>query len=507
MTRWPGARIAGAVLVVALVLAALALSYSPLVGHDKISVLLPSGVVAIIVGLGVSRLRSWRRGLDILEPPVFVSLWCLGFYILPTVSWALGLSSINPNPVIADDLTHWLSMSCWLTAAGLACVWAGYLAVTRRRRLDFVPPVRFDRTLRIDTAMFLYIAGVIVRFLLYTYGIRGNAGFFRAYFTDGSAGGAFDQLINVAIKCLTAAGPALFFFAMSSPRARLMRRPWIVLILLSEGLLGILSGSRAGVVLNLFFFAAYYRYGRGRYPSWKLVPVGVLLFVLSVPVINQIRSETVDLEAMNPASFLRSFQTASRETIGMRPATIVDDVMAVAFDRQIYVFQMQAAVLRLHPALRPFKGVEQLVFFPLYLVPRALWPDKPALFDAVETTDLYAEETVLVFSSPILPAELYSLAGWPTVLAGMFVFGLIQGLAYKHLVGPGRALNLVLFTMVYFELSHWEGQLSGILATLLRSVPLFWLFLTFILFHRKKPLRHGSNRASATPGPVMGDRT
>ena len=258
----------------------------------------------------------------------------------------------------------------------------------------------------------------------------------------------------------------------------------MLLILLGEVMLGTLSGSRGGVVFTLIYFAAYYRYARGQYPSWKLIPLAILLLALSVPVINQLRSETVDVARMNPMNFLQSLQTASGQTLSMNTGSILDEVLAVAFDRQMSVFQMQAAMLRLHPNIIPFIGADQLVLFPLYLIPHALWPDKPTTFDALETTKIYAGVDSLTFSSPILVGDLYIQAGWPLLVLGMFVFGVVQGVAYKYLVGSAKIINLVLFTMIFFQLSHWEGQLSGVLSILLRSVPLFWLFLNFILFRR-----------------------
>ena len=478
-----------AIAILALILLILVVFGTPIVKNERAAVFLPSLIATGIAGLGITRARSWRRGIDILEPPVFISIWCVAFYIFPTVTWALGLSSIRVNPVISDDLAYWLSMSCWLTAAGLGSIWAGYLFVTRHKRSDFRPPVQSAQSLHVGIATMLYIAGVLIRFLLYTYGLRGNAGVFREFLTEGMAGSGVDQIINLLVKCLAATGPALFIYAFSSPRTNRSKTGWAVAILASEGFLGILSGSRGGVLLTLFFFAAYFRYCRGRYPNKKLVPIAALLLILSVPIINQIRNETVDLSGMNPWNFMRAFRSATQETIAMHPSNWIDAVLAVAFDRQMSAFQIQAAAMRLHPSILPFKGIETLVFFPMYLVPRPFWPNKPILYDALEATSLYTGETALSFSSPILPADLYSLAGWPMVFIGMFVFGVLQGSAYRYLVGKGTALELVLFTMIYFELSHWEGQLAGILAILLVSTPLFWLFLKFVLFGKSGKLR------------------
>ena len=461
-------------------------SLTPRADADRRSILLPALVVVAITVLGSTWGRSWRRGVDLLEPPVYLTVWCLGFYIFPTVMWALGLGAISLNPIIADDPGRWLAISSWATAAGLAAMWGGYLVVTKRRQLAFGPPPASSPELRVGLAEALYAISVVVRFLLFTYGARGNAGVFRDYYAGGSASAAIDQFVDVAVKCLTAAGPALFLCLLSRPRLRRADQGWMLLILLGEVVLGTLSGSRGGVVFTLIYFAAYYRYARGQYPSWKLIPLAILLLALSVPVINQLRSETVDVARMNPMNFLQSLQTASGQVVSMSAGNIWDEVQAVAFDRQMSVFQMQAAMLRLHPNIIPFAGADQLVLFPLYLIPRALWPDKPATFDALETSKIYAGIDSLTFSSPILVGDLYIQAGWPLLVLGMFVFGVIQGVAYKYLVGSAKIINLVFYTMIFFQLSHWEGQLSGVLSILLRSVPLFWLFLNFILFRRSQ---------------------
>jgi hypothetical protein len=143
-------------------------------------------------------------------------------------------------------------------------------------------------------------------------------------------------------------------------------------------------------------------------------------------------------------------------------------------------------VLVMHPAEKPYVGVDMIQYLLPSLVPRIIWPAKPSerwpMYFA--TTTYMAARTEYTFTALGLVADCYRAAGWPFVVTFFMLFGVLGARLYQ--AGPGS--NKFAGTVFYVFMITWvlvlETELISIIIRLLTFAPLILLCIRFLLFHR-----------------------
>ena len=166
-------------------------------------------------------------------------------------------------------------------------------------------------------------------------------------------------------------------------------------------------------------------------------------------------------------------------TLSSQSAGEYTESALVGFKERMALVNSVAVVIRDVGSWVPFAN-GGTIFGPTlaFLVPRAVWPDKPyfetgrdfgRLFRVVGATD---QQTSI---APTVVGELYWNFDLPGILAGMAVFGLVLRLLYRR-YGEGlgmdpirRAAHMALLVHV----THFDGGIAGHTAGLIRTVILF----------------------------------
>lgn len=496
--------IAGLMFVGALALTALLVWGADWVrqSHDLVVYAALTVTVSLLMAMCI---RSWsvrpvQGQLDLLEPPVWYSVWTIVSLVL--FGFVPLLDQAYVLPALGTD-TSWLVRGLLLIVIGLVALWGGYrfgwligLSVPGssasrgahgRKMSEPRPPL----------VILLYTLIMGSRLLrISTIG--------TAYFEDASGLGAlggflqwwnyFDQASYLLIAIIA---------------GQVFRRRWpqraLVALLGIELAFAFLSGFMKPVLrLTLIVLgAAYYSRQRIRTRPQILAPLLIAL-ILIVPVTEQFRW-LVGSGYVNNRS-LSSVVAGAGEAMGQvwnNPDQGIQVLRDKVIARQSRIAQGLGLIVRLTPNNIPFWGVEKLLMIPLYLIPRAIWAGKPNLSLGVYFNVLYFGAPTSATSSAAYTVfgDLYLHAGWPAVGIGMFILGIALSLLYRHLVvNPlrnGAPAWIALYLGLFVFVADIEGSYIGLTQGLIQRIVVFGFL--FLLIHRRE-VNSGSRRSGSAPG-------
>ena len=213
-------------------------------------------------------------------------------------------------------------------------------------------------------------------------------------------------------------------------------------------------------------------YTRRRLP-WKTLSALALVVVFVVfPFFNRYRE--LDPYLSREKRFELTYEILASRSLGEYAEEAV-----VGFKGRMALVNSVGVVLRDVGRWVPFANGET-IFGPTlaFLVPRAVWPDKPyfvtgrdfgRLFRVVGITDQFTS------IAPTVVGELYWNFDLPGILAGMAVFGGCLRLLYRRYGSGGgldplrRAVHMALLV----HITHFDGGIAGQTAGLVRNVLLF----------------------------------
>ena len=156
--------------------------------------------------------------------------------------------------------------------------------------------------------------------------------------------------------------------------------------------------------------------------------------------------------------------------------------------------QVLGLVVNLTPAVVPYWGVERLLAIPLYLVPRAVWPNKPNLSIGTYFSIVYMGHPTdtTTSSTPTIFGDLYVSAGWGAVFVGMIIWGVISAWLYGRLkVQPlqqGNASLSALYLGTVISIADIEGTYVAMAVGLIQVLIVYGVLYVWLY-----PLRQASD--------------
>jgi hypothetical protein len=260
---------------------------------------------------------------------------------------------------------------------------------------------------------------------------------------------------------------------------------WFIFVVSLNLVIPLINGSKSFALNFLWILIAIY-YARKKFPiQWALI--GVAAVVLFVPVVNNYRYFLIAINTGRGVSAPNRAQ-ALISTLGELPTISFNDLIestSTTFERrQGSLLDITASVLVLHPRQLSFVGGQMFQEFITQLIPRLIWPDKPAERSSLAyITSTYTEaRSEYVFSEIGLVADSYRAGGLLTVVF-FFIF-LSSLLAYLYVQGPFRnnTPGIVLFIVIITQIIRYEGEISTTLLRLIQFVPLLWIIIFRVIY-------------------------
>ena len=351
--------------------------------------------------------------------------------------------------------TPWMNQLMLLVVLGAISMWVGYSSGMGRSTGRMLQRSRVLRkwmspSLRINKrALYAFLAiSLIARLLAIKLGMYG----YSSTFAQQSAGASYAQYFNMAesLGQLALVGMALQCFA--SPRASLLDRQLLWLVLGYEVAFGFLSGFKSAVVLPFIIVEIVYYSQRNRFPRW-LVPAIVVAIMASYAVIEPFRvarNEDAGFVVTSLGSIVTTMTSANsiNANDSGEHASVVVSFLARSNLTYVASLGIEYAANNELPAGSPaFLG--DIILAPAHaFIPRFLWSNKP-----LENIGLWYTNQVMghnsYSSTAMSPFTYLNFAGGPLaviigfLIVGIFQRGLFDGL--RHFGGGGL---IVLFGLL-----------------------------------------------------------
>jgi hypothetical protein len=458
----------------------------PLLHYAGLSLLLTS-VIVIGIHWGAVSLRFGK--LDLLELPVWYSLWTLGGLVLFGFLGFVDKKYLLP---VIDDRLHWLPSGLWLPIVGISGLWLGYFLGWR-----LVPTASCSSTShnrpkpkhlwgepRIKALWMLY--GLIWLERLWRISKVGTA-----WGADITRLGDLLALNQWFIYLEQSVYLVVAITALQVFRGRWSKRILGVILVLELSFIFITGFIKPVLWLALILIGASYYTQRElrihRRALAAIVLIGLILIPMALEYRVLIASGVVDNRSLSDImvgiglAFTRSWGSGTRRAFRL----LIDKICI----RQAKVAETLGVIVHLTPSHISYWGVEWLLATPLYVIPRALWLEKPILSRGVYFNILYLGAPHDTRSSAAFTVfgDLYMSAGWPAVFLGMMLLGWIAALLYRHLVVQLLNQGQVTLTAFYIGLAVMimdvEGSYVGNMVGLIQRFVVFGIL--FWLLHRR----------------------
>jgi hypothetical protein len=133
--------------------------------------------------------------------------------------------------------------------------------------------------------------------------------------------------------------------------------------------------------------------------------------------------------------------------------------------------------MSLTPSVIPFQGADKLLAIPTYLVPRALWPDKPIITSGrwLSSTYFGYDSATVNSAAATLYGHLYIFSGWSGAILGSVLLGLLLAFVAKNTLGAGLGSILIALVPVYVHVgSDYTSEVLGIIQQFIVLVAVYW---------------------------------
>jgi hypothetical protein len=213
-------------------------------------------------------------------------------------------------------------------------------------------------------------------------------------------------------------------------------------------------------------------YTRRRLP-WKAMTILILVVVFAIfPFWNLFR--TMDPYLPQEKRLEMTMQTLSSKSAGQ----YVEGALT-GFEGRMALVNSVAIAIRDVGRWVPFAH-GSTIFGPslAFMVPRALWPDKPYFETGRDFGKLFRVVNVqdqVTSIAPTVVGELYWNFDLPGILAGMAIFGAVVRALYRR-YGEGGGIDpmrLAIHMALVVHITHFDGGIAGYGAGLLRLLVMF----------------------------------
>jgi hypothetical protein len=448
-----------------------------------------SGVVVLVVlaGLKWGSISQKYERFDIIELPVWYSLWTL----LGIMPFGV-LAFFDQRTYLLDSpgfRVEWVPDGLPLIAIGLAGMWLGYRLGWFSLRWSAKTASTSKRVPSLKAIILLYVLIWVSRIWRFT--IVGAA--FGAQIERLGSLSVFAQWFAIFDKS------ALLLIAIVA--LQVFRGAWSMGYLWffagCEFVYGGLTGFMKPTLWLVILIFGMAQYSTGRVKRRRMIGIfalGTVLLFFIIPVTQQFRvlvaSENGNVLGIDRlASLTISAQHASW---GLGWSNGLEMLEHKALGRQAGLTQMLSLAMHLTPSPFPYTGVGQFLSIPFYVVPRAIWPSKPELGRTGATfTATYLGQTddTTTSNSPTLYGDLYMAGGWITVFAGMAVLGLVMALLYRKFVvaslNTGDVLYLALYGALMITAADVEARFTILVVDMVQHFAVY-LVVFLVCTSRKR---------------------
>ncbi len=402
------------------------------------------------------------------HPPFLITVWVLLYMGVPALYSMLRPDILIPLEFISID-PFYTVLGTWLIVVGCLVLWIGYgasycvwKAPLFLRRLAERQPKQSVVLILFGAAVLLQVIQVVVT------GI--------AYGADSSRMGAlvpFQQWLSYFqdLNRLVLALVALKSFRREWPL-------WILVAVVVPQLgFGFISGFMKPIIwiaLILFMAALVAKVNLRRLAA----PIAffLVLGLLIVPVAEDLRSRA-NTSALDTTD-LAEVADATADSVVAAWSSGAGANWQQTFDRTMYrnavVASTPGIIMQKTPALIPYQGIEQFLAVPAYVIPRALWRDKPVLSRGNWFSIVYLNQPDFLKSSAAITifGEGYMYAGWIGTMLACLILGLLLAGTYRITAGVGLWAIYIALVPTFIDV---EGQFTDIFVALVQRLVVFVL--------------------------------
>ena len=453
--------------------------------------ILGSGFDIAAAGLGVvlvSIIAWWafqQRRFDLFELPIWFSLNAYGQIVLNV--WLLQRDISLGSPWLFYDAGVMMVLAIGLIGVSLTAMWAGYIWFTRKLECYPVKDQPLVRTPRLKIIIFVWF----VTWLLETQAILTSlVGYLPG--TTGFVWGNYLAFINLVNNLCTFI--LLFYHFRHSNTVSWV---WVLFVCSSEIVLGFIVGTKSAVFIFLYIAMVISYTKRKTSKNWLMI--GLLLLMLTVPIVNTFRANLFALGFDRSAGAglmdrLSILGTSIQETLTQPSSHFTEQTLNTFAARQGVMLEITAAIMKAHPKTLPFLGIDMLSSIAESSIPRILWPEKP-----VGRPELYLITTTYLgasgeysFASPGLFADAYRTGGWLFVMLWFWLLGVFA--AWLYWQGPrrndlaGTAFYLIMLTNILI----YNSNIFRLILNFAQYATPIWIGIMYIAF-RSAPLNNSSS--------------
>jgi len=132
------------------------------------------------------------------------------------------------------------------------------------------------------------------------------------------------------------------------------------------------------------------------------------------------------------------------------------------------------------------RGDEHWWMVPFYpFVPRFIWPSKPVLIKG-QRFSIATGSTASNSMAITTPGDLYLEFGFPGLVIGMFLSGMLGQWLTNMIGGPLRKESLVVYTGVFWSVVFLESGVFDSVTGLMKALVLLWVFVKVIYIPRHR---------------------
>jgi len=428
---------------------------------------------------------SWRRGkFDLFEPPVWISL---NLYLQVVLNvWLLQRDRTPAIPWVRSNYATVIPLAVMLFGVALTIFWGAYAWAYSRLSNRPVKPV--SSRMRLQAVILIWVLGWIVGVISAVVGTSSYLG---------ASGSVWQNYIAFVEIITDAATAALVIYHFRRPSV--IGWVWLGFVIVSDIAASLIVGSKL-FALSLLWLIVYIYYATNRLPK-RWLAAGFVVVVLFVPVVNQFRNilwKVGESQAVSFSGRLVSLADAMSTTLSQPLSSAFENTTQTFEQRQGSMVDLTASVLYLTPSQLPYVGREMAQYFFQQIIPRVIWPDKPADRPSILyiTSTYGGASSEYAFTEIGLVADSYRAGGLPTVVIWFVLTGLFCAWLYDYGIVRGSTAGIVFYVTVLVHLIRYEADITTTSLYLIEFVPLIWLIVTRIMFapemteRSKLPHRH-----------------
>jgi hypothetical protein len=475
----------------------LAISFAALLGLSRSDVFRAAGLTVLValVTIAVVRRETRRAGRAGLVSPIslFFVFWLVYIFVV-----GLGdFGRAGRDPLLPGG-THELLVAYAVCAVALLLVAVGYYVATYGSRFPRITELHRTTPLSRSTVYALLLVGWASRFIRFEQGSFGYLGW--GTLSQSGLGSRLLQLADGLVPLVVAA------VALELWQSRPVNPRWHRVLLttnvLALALVSLGSGVKGQLLIDLVPVGIVYVISHGRLPLRAIVVLALLVVV----EYSGVQAFRVDIANGNISS-------AHRRGIGPTVGAVVDrvghswstkppqDHLREAWDGFVneYSATIRTLAIIVHdtPSDVPFLGARRLVVGPVFFLPSRTIGGGITTNVGGYVNTTYLRGAPGSSAPPTQPGDFYMSGGWPTLVLGELLVGIVLGLTWR-LVGRSSSPRAWLIYAVLATTFATGGLDWFALVRTLIEFTIVYFPVARLLFPRS------FERQDRNPAPVQG---